>query len=101
MTEQEHLLELLTQECSEVVQAISKARLFGMDNVYKGESNKEHLQQELGDVIALVMIITKRHPEICSEEILSDAVGRKVLKLKKYVPSLADFELDEGDESGV
>ena len=47
----EEILDILQEECAEVIQAISKCRRFGIENVYKdGGTQREHLVQELGDV---------------------------------------------------
>ena len=53
------ILDILQEECAEVIQAISKCRRFGMDNVYiKGSgTQREHLVQELGDVRLLLSLI--------------------------------------------
>lgn len=100
-TELETLLSHLQEECAEVVQSVSKADRFGLETVYNDVSNKEHLQQEMGDVVALIMIITLRHQNVCTVEQLHDAVERKITKLKKYVPSLADFNIDDEEITGI
>lgn len=53
------ILDILQEECAEVVQAISKCRRFGMENTYsKGTgTQREHLIQELGDVTLLIELL--------------------------------------------
>lgn len=52
---------LITQEeCAEVTQAISKVFRFGMDEVYNGKSNREHLQEEIGDLICMLQIMEEK-----------------------------------------
>ena len=52
------ILDILQEECAEVIQAISKIRRFGIDNVYKdGGTQREHLIQELGDVTLLIELL--------------------------------------------
>ena len=52
------ILDILQEECAEVIQAISKCRRFGMDNSYKdGGTQREHLIQELGDVTLLIELL--------------------------------------------
>ena len=57
-------LVILSEECGEVIQAIGKILRHGMDsynpNLVNPISNREHLEKELGDVIALI--------QICEEE---------------------------------
>ena len=49
-------LTILSEECAEVVQANSKLIRFGVDN----EENKDHLEQELGDIMAMICILDYR-----------------------------------------
>ena len=60
MKEQEReVMNILSEECAEVIQAISKCHRFGMDNVKPGKpkTNREHLEEELGDLLAMVDIL--------------------------------------------
>ncbi|MGH7744626.1 MAG: MazG nucleotide pyrophosphohydrolase domain-containing protein [Candidatus Dormibacteria bacterium] len=91
---QTEILGLLVEECAEVIQAISKASRFGLSSSYKEQTNKERLQQEIGDIVAIVFILTQRFPELLDEDALEKSIIRKIARLKKYVPSLADFEAD-------
>jgi NTP pyrophosphatase (non-canonical NTP hydrolase) len=77
------ILDILQEECGEVVVAISKIRRFGIDNEYKdGGSQREHLIQELGDVTLLVELL-KAH-NVFTEQELHDAQIRKAQKLTKW-----------------
>ena len=52
------ILDILQEECGEVIVAISKCRRFGMDNSYKnGGTQREHLIQELGDATLLIDLL--------------------------------------------
>ena len=75
---------VLMEECSEVVQAISKCCRFGLDNHKPGKpkTNREHLEEELGDLIAMVDILKEN--EIVSEEKIEQARRAKVDKLKLW-----------------
>jgi len=98
------LMGILQEECSEVIQAVSKINRFGIDNVYEGSTNRDKLEQEIGDVIATVMILSLRHRDIFPGEGLAKAIEKKVIKLKKHVEFLKDFDLDselEKDELGT
>lgn len=93
--EHDEILGLLEEECAEVIQAVSKARRFGLDTEYQGTTKKAALQQEIGDVVALVYVIAKRFPELCADADLERTMAAKVKKLRRYVKSLADFEVSE------
>jgi NTP pyrophosphatase (non-canonical NTP hydrolase) len=93
------LLGLLVEECAEVIQSISKANRFGFDNIYEGVSNVDHFRQEVGDVISLVIILTKKHPDILNDTVLDEAVKKKIKRLKRRVKSLKNFTLEEPEES--
>jgi len=99
--ELQELFGLLTEECAEVIQALSKAKRFGLDNVYKGKSNKTHLVQEVGDVVALIMIISAKYPEVMNDLSLASAVKKKIAKLKTYHDFLKDFEIHDGQDSNI
>lgn len=56
---QEECLNILQEECAEVIQAASKIKRFGLigkpTNTTK--TNKESLEMELGDVLALIDLV--------------------------------------------
>ena len=45
-------MDILQEECAEVIVAISKISRFGLDNVKPGKplTNRQHLAEELGDL---------------------------------------------------
>ena len=75
-------LLILQEECSEVIQATSKCFRFGMDGMYQQESNRDRLEQELGDVLAMIDILANQY-EISSER-LTEAKQRKFKKLSQW-----------------
>jgi len=82
-TKVNEILDILQEECAEVIQAISKIRRFGIDNVYKeGGTQREHLIQELGDVTLLIELL-KAHGVYTDSE-LQEAQVRKSQKLTKW-----------------
>jgi len=82
-TKVNEILDILQEECAEVIVAISKIRRFGIDNSYKdGGTQREHLIQELGDVTLLVELL-KAHG-IYTEQELLDAQRRKAFKLTQW-----------------
>jgi NTP pyrophosphatase (non-canonical NTP hydrolase) len=83
MNKVEEILDILQEECGEVIVAISKIRRFGIDNEYKdGGTQREHLIQELGDVTLLIELL-KAHG-VYTEEELYRAQVRKSQKLTKW-----------------
>ena len=80
----EEILDILQEECAEVIQAISKCRRFGMDNVYlKGEgTQREQLVKELGDVVLLIDLL-EAHQLFLPRE-LNEAKLNKAAKLSKW-----------------
>ena len=85
MKEQEReVMNILSEECAEVIQAISKCHRFGMDNVKPGKpkTNREHLEEELGDLLAMVDILLEM--DVVDSEALQLAKIAKIEKLKKW-----------------
>lgn len=82
-TKVNEILDILQEECGEVIVAISKIRRFGIDNSYKdGGTQREHLVQELGDVTLLIDLL-KAH-NVFTEQELHAAQVRKSQKLTKW-----------------
>jgi NTP pyrophosphatase (non-canonical NTP hydrolase) len=84
------VMDIAQEECAEVIQAISKIRRFGIDNSKPGTeySNRAHLEEELGDVLAMIDILMINN--IVSWANLHRAKRAKIEKLKKWseIPNL-------------
>ncbi len=84
------VMDILQEECAEVIQAVSKIRRFGMDNPKPGTeyNNREHLEEELGDVLAMIDILLIN--EAVNLDKLHKAKRAKIEKLKKWsnIPNL-------------
>ena len=85
-------LEILQEECAEVVQAVSKIKRFGLHSFNPTDKKKvqniEHLITEIGDVIGMVRLLTES--ELGSDHgmnlaSLSKAGEKKVIKVAKYL----------------
>ena len=60
MNNQDHeILSITQEECSEVIQAISKIFRFGIDTEWQGETNREHLEEEIGDLQAMINLLVE------------------------------------------
>lgn len=78
------ILDILQEECAELIQAISKCRRFGMDNEYrKGTgTQRDNLIQEIGDV-AMMLELLWAH-KLYTQEELHQAKLNKATKLQKW-----------------
>ena len=71
MTEKiDEILNILQEECAEVIQVISKIRRFGLDDDYSGKTNREKLTQEVGDVLLLIDLLQAHG--LCTPEELQE-----------------------------
>ena len=83
MSKIEEILDILQEECAEVIVAVSKIRRFGIENTYKdGGTQREHLIQELGDVTLLIELL-KAH-NLYNDKELHAAQVIKSQKLVKW-----------------
>ncbi len=84
------VMDIAQEECAEVIQAISKIRRFGIDNAKPGkdQTNREHLEEELGDVLAMVDILMIN--DVVKWGNLHKAKRAKIEKLKTWsnIPNL-------------
>jgi NTP pyrophosphatase (non-canonical NTP hydrolase) len=81
---EKEVMDILQEECAEVIQAVSKISRFGIDNFKPGKSvtNREHLEEELGDVLAMIDILLEK--KLISLDKLEIAKSAKIEKLKKW-----------------
>jgi len=76
------ILLILQEECSEVIQAVSKIFRFGLDSEWKGKTNREQLTEELGDLLAMIVLIQENN--IASSHDVTQCMFRKKDKLKQW-----------------
>lgn len=83
-SKEREVMNILSEECAEVIQAISKCHRFGLDNYKPGKpkTNREHLEEELGDLLAMVDIMLDL--DVISKSTLDAAKAAKIEKLKKW-----------------
>lgn len=75
----QEILDILQEECGEVIQSVSKVRRFGLDNSHKsGSTQRENLTQEIGDVLLLIDLLIAYN--IFTE---SDLQQAKLIKAEK------------------
>lgn len=86
MTEDEHLLLCLAEECDEVGQRVMKALRFGLSEVQRDQplNNAERIVDELEDLISVARILQRR--AIIGEFLPSGArINAKRLKIERYM----------------
>jgi NTP pyrophosphatase (non-canonical NTP hydrolase) len=84
MSKIQEILDILQEECAEVIQSVSKARRFGLDNEYlNGQgTQREHLAKEVGDVLLLIDLAVAHG--VFTEQELQEAKVAKGQKLAKW-----------------
>jgi NTP pyrophosphatase (non-canonical NTP hydrolase) len=84
---QDELLTILEEECGETVQEICKIRRFGLSEQshhIKGMSHRQCLAQEMGDLLAMIQLITESDLGITADDV-DAAKYRKLEKVKKWM----------------
>jgi NTP pyrophosphatase (non-canonical NTP hydrolase) len=78
------VMDILQEECAEVIVAVSKISRFGIDNMKPGkdQTNREHLEEEIGDVMAMITILLDKG--IVNRVHLEQAEAAKIEKLKQW-----------------
>ena len=94
---QEECLNILQEECAEVIQAASKIKRFGKIGkpLNTTLTNLESLEMELGDVLALVDLV-KDSMGITTEG-LERAKHKKMARLSMYMHTWGDTKLAKGE----
>ena len=75
-------LRIAQEECAEVIQAISKVFRFGLDESYNGKTNREHLEEEIGDLMCMIDLILDSG--MVSESAVMVAKNEKMMKLQQW-----------------
>ena len=78
------VMDILQEECAEVIQAVSKISRFGLDNLKPGKpkTNREHLEEEAGDLLCMLQLMMEMG--VLSEKKVYDAALQKRAKLHKW-----------------
>jgi len=86
MRDTKEVMAILQEECAEVVQAVSKINRFGLESSWQGVTNKEALITEIGDVLAVILILLEQTDINITEEELLAAIEAKNKKLEVFLP---------------
>lgn len=73
------ILLITQEECAEVTQAISKVFRFGFNSVHNGVNNRQHLEEEIGDLMCMIDLMIDNG--IVSEAAVMTAKNEKLNKL--------------------
>jgi NTP pyrophosphatase (non-canonical NTP hydrolase) len=78
------VMNILSEECAEVIQAVSKCHRFGLNNIKPGKplTNAQHLEGEIGDLLAMVDLLQSLN--VVTAEGMEAAKQAKFEKLKKW-----------------
>lgn len=86
MTENEHLLLCLAEECDEVGQRVMKALRFGLAEIQAGQplSNAERIVEEMRDLISVAEIL--RHKGVLADAYPNlETIRAKEAKIAKFM----------------
>jgi NTP pyrophosphatase (non-canonical NTP hydrolase) len=82
-------LDMVQEECSEIIQAAAKATRFGLIDTWDGVTNRQKLETEIGDLLCLVKILTDNG--VLNMDAIIDARLDKVRKMKKWAPTVVKY----------
>lgn len=74
--QQKEILRIAQEECAEVIQAISKIFRFGIDEVYEGQTNRQRLAGELGDLQCMITLL-KQYNVVEDTEIFKAELNKR------------------------
>ncbi len=72
------ILTILNEECAEVIQCSAKLQRFGVND----EKNQKKLEAELGDVMAMILILN--YYGMVERTAIEKQIKRKLKKLKRF-----------------
>ena len=75
-------LRIAQEECAEVIQAISKVFRFGLNESYNGKTNREHLEEEIGDLQCMISLLVEKG--VIDPVSILEAKERKLIKLQTW-----------------
>ncbi len=76
------IMLIAQEECAEVTQAISKVFRFGIDGMHNGASNKQRLEEEVGDLLCMIEMMIEKN--IIDGKLVAQAGVNKKQKLAKW-----------------
>lgn len=94
-TEKDHLLSTLAEECAEVIQRITKAQRWGLQEVQPGQelNNEQRIGYEVNDIYAVIDLLYERQGVVLlrdNEQVI--AKKAKVLHFMQYAREIGELE---------
>lgn len=85
MTRTENLLTILSEECVETAQRVSKAIRFTLEEIQPGQdlTNAQRIVYEFNDIVAAMEILQEEG--VFEKVIDREAIEKKKLKIEKYM----------------
>lgn len=83
-------LLIMQEECGEVAQVISKAFRFGLDESWINKTNRQRLEQEIGDVLCMIDLLDEF--KIIDHARVREARIAKRFKLEQWTTHLFNKE---------
>ena len=96
---QEETLCILQEECAEVTQAVSKVFRFGLDTEFKERTNRQRLEEEVGDLLCMIDILVENC--VLSDSNVNAARLMKREKLKTWSPNVVNKQHKGRQDSWV
>jgi NTP pyrophosphatase (non-canonical NTP hydrolase) len=83
-SKENEIMDILQEECAEVIQMVSKCRRFGIDNTHlkAGVSNRARLTEEIGDLQAMIDLCIIYG--LVDKDEVDRASDDKIAKLKQW-----------------
>jgi len=77
-------MSIMQEECAECIQAVSKIFRFGFDSKHpeKSYDNREHLEEEVGDLLAMIDLLLEN--EVVAWSNVNKARRKKFEKLQQW-----------------
>ena len=85
VSDKEHeIMSIMQEECAECIQAVSKIFRFGFDSKHpeKTYDNREHLEEEVGDLLAMIDLLLENETVSCAN--VNKARRKKFEKLQQW-----------------
>lgn len=85
MTKEYYLLELLKEECAEIIQRACKAARFSLEESQAGQSltNEERITYEINDLYAVLELLHENH--VVNTNANRDMIENKKKKIIRYM----------------
>ncbi len=77
---QKEIMLIAQEECAEVTQAISKVFRFGFDSVHNDKTNKQRLEEEIGDLMCMFQLMDEKNLIDWTRVSVASSMKREKLK---------------------